>query len=160
MTLPHGTPLWWYTRHLFVGGFGNSEMEPSKSDNSSTKVWPSNFRPPTTGWTVWKFWTSMLGISKPLQGRPPFCKPAGHKFNVSLCKVEHRFLRCALLHKEVTHFENEPVQIYCSVCTKMTFEVIFVRKSQAKPPDWVNNPTGGWTRTVYSFDRGICYSGA
>ena len=110
-----------------------------------------------------------------------------HVFTVSLCKVEHRFLRCALLQSKRgtfengplhfwprTHykvedqflrcpflqskrdtFENGPLQIYWSVCTKLTFEVILVRKSQAKPPDRPNNPTGGWTGTIYSLETRI-----
>ena len=74
-------------------------------------------------------------------------------------KVEERFLRCPLLHSKRTHFENGPLQICVSVCTKWTFEVILVRKSQAKPPDRPNIPTGGRTRTVFSFDRGSETSG-
>ena len=94
MTLPHGTPLWWYTRQLFVGVFGNSEMEPSKSDNSSTKVRPSNFRPPTTGWTVWKFEHRCWKIPNPCKEDPHFAKePVINstfpyvKLNIDFCDV-------------------------------------------------------------------------
>ena len=49
-------------------------------------------------------------------------------------KLNIDFLRCALLHYKVANCENQPVQIYWSVCTKLTFEIIFVRKSQGGPP--------------------------
>ena len=70
-------------------------------------------------------------------------------------KVEYQFLRCALLQSERGTFDNQPLQIYWNVCTKRTFEVILVRKSQANPPDRPNNPTGGWTGTIYSLETRI-----
>ena len=70
-------------------------------------------------------------------------------------KVEDQFLRCAFLQSKRDTFEHQPLQIYWSVCTKRTFEVILVRKSQAKPPDRPNNPTGGWTGTIYSLETRI-----